>query len=90
MIIPDDSVENEKVMKAVWGIKSGTEKKINENLLAEAGQHLIDKGAEVIVLGCTEIPLAFNPDRSSVPVVNATKVLAERAIELYFELKEER
>ena len=86
MIVPDDSVENDKVMKAVWGIKSGTEKLINEDLLAEAGQHLIDKGAEVIVLGCTEIPLAFNPERSSVPVVNATKVLAERAIELYYQL----
>jgi len=89
VIIPDNSVENEKVMKAVWGIKSGTEQIINEDLLAEAGQHLIDKGAEVIVLGCTEIPLAFNPDRSSVPVVNATRVLAERAIELYFELTKE-
>lgn len=87
VIVPDDSIENEKVMKAVWGIKSGTDKIINEDLLAEAGQHLIDKGAEVIVLGCTEIPLAFNSDRSFVPVVNATKVLAKRSIDLYYELE---
>ncbi len=83
VIVPEDSIEEENVMKAVWGIKSGVEQQINEDLLAFAGQHLIDNGAELIILGCTEIPLAFNPDRSTVPVVNATKVLAQRAIEMY-------
>lgn len=83
VIVPNDNIEEEKVMKAVWGIKSGVEQQINEDLLAIAGQHLIDNGAELLILGCTEIPLAFNPNRSSVPVVNATKVLAERAISMY-------
>jgi len=32
------------------------------------------------VLGCTEIPLAFNSARSGVPVVSASQVLADRAI----------
>ena len=76
-------------MKAVFGIKAGIEKKINEELLAGAGQELIQKGAELIILGCTEIPLAFNPARVDVPVVNATKVLAERAIHMYQELTAE-
>ncbi|MBL7113420.1 MAG: amino acid racemase [Bacteroidales bacterium] len=87
VIIPDDNIEKDKVMKAVFGIKAGTEKIINEDLLAEAGQHLIDKGAEVIILGCTEIPLAFNPSRVDVPVVSATRVLAESAIKMYQELR---
>jgi len=86
-IIPDKDVEDNKVMKAVFGIKAGTGKNTNENLLAEAGQHLIDKGAEVIILGCTEIPLAFNPLRVDVPVVSATGVLADRSIQMYNELK---
>ncbi len=83
VIVPEDLIEEENVMKAVWGIKSGVDQQINEDLLAIAGQHLIDNGAELLILGCTEIPLAFNPDRSTVPVVNATKVLAQRAIEMY-------
>jgi len=86
VIVPDDSVEIEMVMKAVFGIKAGSDKQINEDLLAQAGNHVINKGAEIIVLGCTEIPLAFNPDRVDVPVVNATQVLALRAIELYKKL----
>ncbi len=86
VMVPEDLIEEENVMKAVWGIKSGIDQQINEDLLAIAGQHLIDRGAELLILGCTEIPLAFNPERSSVPVVNATKVLAERAISLYQKL----
>ena len=86
VLVPEDLIEEENVMKAVWGIKSGVDQQINEDLLAIAGQHLIDNGAELLILGCTEIPLAFNPDRSSVPVVNATKVLAERAISMYQKL----
>ena len=89
VIIPDDSVEVEMVMKAVFGIKAGSDKQLNEDLLAEAGNHIINKGAELIVLGCTEIPLAFNPERVNVPVVNATQVLAERAIEMYQKLNSE-
>jgi aspartate/glutamate racemase len=58
----------------------------NEDLLAMAGQNLADKGAELIVLGCTEIPLAYNPGRVDLPVVNATRVLAEKAIFMYNEL----
>jgi len=88
VIIPDKEVEEDNVMKAVFGIKAGTDKAVSEDLLAEAGQHLIDKGAEVIILGCTEIPLAFNSSRVNVPVVSATRVLAERAIQMYQELSD--
>ena len=86
VIIPDKEVEEGKVMKAVFGIKAGTDKSTSEDLLAGAGQHLIDKGAEVIILGCTEIPLAFNPSRVDVPVIDATRILADRSIQLYNEL----
>lgn len=88
VVTPDDNIENDYVMKAVFGIKSGVDRQSNEDLLAVASDNVIAKGAEVIVLGCTEIPLAFNPERSSVPVVNATKVLALKAIEEYKRLTE--
>ena len=83
VITPDDSVEINMVMKAVWGIKSKADPMVNEDLLAIAGQHLAGKGAELIVLGCTEIPLAYNSKRVDLPVVNATRVLAERALNMY-------
>lgn len=87
VVKPDSEDQEKKVMAAIYGIKAGTDKKRAEDLLFEAGRSVEAKGAQVIVLGCTEIPLAFNPDRASVPVVDATKVLAERAIAKYRELE---
>jgi aspartate racemase len=87
VITPHDSIEINMVMKAVWGIKAKSDPGVNEDLLAIAGQHLADRGAEVIVLGCTEIPLAYNPARVDLPVVNATLVLAQRAVDMYQRLK---
>jgi aspartate/glutamate racemase len=40
----------------------------------------------VLVLGCTETPLAFNPRRAKVPVVDATQVLARAAVAKYRQL----
>jgi len=85
-IVPDESIETGYVMKAIMNIKAGTGKKESEDLLAAAGAHLEARGAEVLVLGCTEIPLAFNPARATVPVVNATRVLAEAAIRTFAEM----
>ena len=87
VILPDKKVLEDNVMEAVFGIKAGMENAVNETLLAEAGQHLVEKGAEVINLGCTEIPLAFNPSRVNVHVISATRVLADRSIQMYNELK---
>jgi aspartate racemase len=86
IIIPDMDTQNEKVMKAVFGIKAGKNDTLNEDLLAEAGQSLVNMGAELIILGCTEIPLAFNNSKVNVPIVNATRVLAERAVRMYFDI----
>lgn len=86
VIVPDDSIEVHMVMKAVAGIKAKTDPQLNEDLLAIAGQNLSDKGAEVIVLGCTEIPLAYNPGRVNLPVVNATAVLAEKSLAIFQEM----
>lgn len=84
LVYPDERIQNDCVMKAVYGIKAGADKQTSEELLFAAGQNVERKGAQVIVLGCTEIPLAFNPQRASVPVINATRVLAEAAIREFF------
>ena len=53
------------------------------SLLGEADA-LTAKGADAVILGCTEIPLALTePDLHGVPLLDATKVLA-RALILAF------
>ncbi|MBB6343916.1 aspartate racemase [Nonomuraea muscovyensis] len=43
---------------------------------------LADRGAEGIVLGCTEITLLVGPEDSPVPVVDSTRVHVETALDL--------
>jgi aspartate racemase len=43
---------------------------------------LVQRGAQGILLGCTEIDLLVGPDDASVPVFDTTRLHAERAVEL--------
>ena len=43
---------------------------------------LVDRGAQGVVLGCTEIPLLIRPEDVSVPVLDTTKLHAEAAVAL--------
>ena len=42
-------------------------------------QNLIAKGAEAVILGCTEIPLLIRPEDCTVPVFDTTLIHAEAA-----------
>lgn len=44
-------------------------------------QQLIDRGAEGIILGCTEIPLLIKQEDVAVPVFDTTKIHSEAAVE---------
>jgi len=43
------------------------------------------KGAEGIILGCTEIPLLIHPEDVGLPLFNTTKIHAEKAVYLSLE-----
>ena len=43
---------------------------------------LADRGAQAILLGCTEIDLLVGPQDAPVPVFDTTRLHAERAVEL--------
>ncbi|MDP2884171.1 MAG: amino acid racemase [Ignavibacteria bacterium] len=86
VVTPAADLQENCVMKAVYATKAGGDKLKCEDWLYSAGKDLEKNGAAVVVLGCTEIPLAFNPKRAGVPVVSGTGVLADRAIEFYKDL----
>jgi aspartate racemase len=43
---------------------------------------LLDRGAEAVILGCTELPLAVNPGDFFVPILDPGKLAARRLIDL--------
>jgi aspartate racemase len=48
-------------------------------------ERLVERGAQAILLGCTEIELLVGPDDASVPTFDTTRLHAERAVELALE-----
>jgi aspartate racemase len=45
-----------------------------------AASYLIEEGSELIIAGCTEIPLVLRDGDCAVPVLDPTQVLAEAAV----------
>lgn len=43
--------------------------------------NLQERGAEGVILGCTEIPLLISPTDVSIPTFNTTKIHADKAVE---------
>jgi len=47
----------------------------------EIVKELIDRGAECIVLGCTEIPMLISQDDFSIPVFDTTKIHSQAIVD---------
>ena len=86
-ILPDESVEEQLVDAAIfneeWGIKAianPVHPRARQSLL-EAIDHLRALGAEAVILGCTEFPLAVpEPDADGIPLIDPTVVIARALI----------
>ena len=81
-IVPDE-MHQSKVMAAIYDIKNSQparcEKEYTSDLIATA-ESLISTGAQGIIAGCTEIPLALKQNHLSVPYFDALSILARAAI----------
>jgi len=80
-IISPEKKEKDEIMRIIYAVKGGDlSKKIKENLLSIV-KNLIERGAEAIIAGCTEIPLILKEKEISIPLIDPTQVLARVAIE---------
>ena len=68
-------------MKVIYAVKAGDlSEEVKKNIISIA-QKLIDKGAEAIIAGCTEIPLLLKEGDISVPLIDPTQILARIAVQ---------
>jgi len=67
------------VARGIDAVKSG-DLAIGRELLASAALRLKERGADVVILGCTEIPVVLDDANAPVPVIDATAALARRAV----------
>jgi len=79
-VLVPDSQGQAKVMEAILRIKSGSSKaSAREAILKEANQ-LLERKAEALILGCTDIPLVIKVNDFPVPVFDSNQVLAEATV----------
>jgi len=87
VVVPDDHVKKEIVDRTIFDTEFGLKAQTNpvtdtarRNLVA-AIDHLVAKGADAVVLGCTELPLApMVEERDDVLLVDPADILARALI----------
>lgn len=78
-LLPTAAETLELVMPGIADVKAGRLEAGTGRLL-RAARALQRRGAEVLVLGCTEIPLVLDASNAPLPVVDATGALARRVV----------
>lgn len=73
--------ERQQFMQAMYRIKSGVSDQAVRNTLLELGECLHRRGAEVLIAGCTEIPLLIEPDDFAIPLLSSTDILVRQTVD---------
>ena len=87
VLLPDSDKARQRVHDAIYhpqyGIKafSNPIKKEAINILQQEATQLIKKGVDVIILGCTELPLALSQEKiDDILLIDPTSILAKALI----------
>ncbi|MDR2315795.1 MAG: aspartate/glutamate racemase family protein [Pseudomonas sp.] len=90
IIVPAPDYQN-LVMESIYGergIKAGRTDGLCREQLLTAAQHLAEAGAQVLILGCTELPLvldhcdSYELNGREVALVDPTTILAQKCVAL--------
>ena len=74
--------DQKSCMQLIYDVKRGKYSKSTKTDMVRLADQLIQKGADIIVAGCTEIPLILDTKSIDVPLVSSTEVLAKRTVEI--------
>ncbi len=86
-VIPDPAIQNTiqaSIFDAKWGLKAqSTPPSSQARAVLLAGiEHLKEKGADTVILGCTELPLAVSEtEHDGTPLISSTRALARGLIQ---------
>jgi len=69
-----------RVMDTIYEIKKANKGVTQLGLLKKAGQNLIRQGAQVLIAGCTELPILLRREHFKVPLINPLQLLAKTLV----------
>jgi len=72
--------DQQRIEAAIGEVKAGVQNRSTQEIFQSIGMRLVEAGARVVTLGCTEVPLAFEPNEVTYPSINSTRILAEAAV----------
>jgi aspartate racemase len=79
VLTPDDSGQ-EVVTQAIYGVKGAGSGMATTAGVAAVARDLVARGAEALVLGCTELPFVLHPEDVDVPLLDSNLILARAAV----------
>ena len=79
-VLVPDSQGQAKVMEAVLRIKGGSSKADARKAIIEEANRLLERKAEALIVGCTDIPLVIKDNDFPVPVFDSNWVLAAATV----------
>jgi len=78
-ILPDDA-DQDRVARAILAIKLGRSEDVVDDL-RQVGRRLVGRGAEVILVGCTELSMCHRAiERLGVPLLDPLRVMAAHVV----------
>ena len=89
VVVPDEA-HQDLLMKAIYGVKAGDTEGTNLEEFQLALAHLINAGAELVILGCTELPLLsarIDMKDGSIQMLDPGEILARKCVEICMEVK---
>lgn len=83
-LLQPDEASQADVMKAIYALKCGDKAEAERRLFPQI-ERLVSRGAQQLILGCTEIPLivAGKEDTLGCPIIDSTTSLVGAAIRWY-------
>ena len=81
VIIPDDE-ERQVIHKILYDeLCLGDINEVSKGAFKKAIDHLVERGAQGIILGCTEIPLIVSQEEYEIPLFDTTAIHARAAVD---------
>jgi len=78
-LVPEGT-DRDTFMTLLYRIKAGDKGAGIREKMSVLAKSLVEKGAQAVIAGCTEVPLVLCQDDLPCPLVNSTDVLAERTV----------
>jgi aspartate racemase len=79
-VLTPNEKDQAETQAAIAQVKAGIHSEAAREQFHSIGANLVQAGAEAVILGCTEIPLVFDPGAVRYPSLNSTLILAEAAV----------